>query len=49
MFSTRTVLLFTINCEAFVLIQLFQSLMVEKTYKHRPRYLIAKKEEEEGM
>jgi len=25
-----------------VLIQLFQSLMVQKTYKHRPLYLIAK-------
>ncbi|HIH96982.1 MAG TPA: hypothetical protein HA348_05855 [Thermoplasmata archaeon] len=28
-----------------VLIQLFQSLMVEKTYKHKPIYLIAKEEE----
>ena len=33
-----------------VLIKLFQSLMVEKTYKHRPVYLISKEEEEEeGM
>jgi hypothetical protein len=29
-----------------VLIKLFQSLMVEKTYKHRPIYLISKEEEE---
>ena len=28
-----------------VLIKLFQSLMVEKTYKHKPIYLIAKEEE----
>ena len=28
-----------------VLIKLFQSLMVEKTHKHRPVYLIAKEEE----
>jgi len=29
-----------------VLIKLFQSLMVEKTYRHKPVYLIAKEEEE---
>ena len=29
-----------------VLIKLFQSLMVEKTYKHKPIYLIAKEEGE---
>ncbi|MBK5191554.1 MAG: hypothetical protein JJE19_08700 [Methanosarcinales archaeon] len=28
-----------------VLIKLFQSLMVEKTHKHKPIYLIAKEEE----
>ena len=28
-----------------VLIQLFQSLVVEKTYKHKPMYLMAKEEE----
>ncbi|MBK5191579.1 MAG: hypothetical protein JJE19_08850, partial [Methanosarcinales archaeon] len=28
-----------------VLIKLFKSLMVEKTYKHKPIYLIAKEEE----
>jgi len=28
-----------------VLIKLFQSLMVEKTYKHKPMYLITKEEE----
>jgi len=34
-----------------VLIKLFHcvSLMVEKTYRHKPVYLISKEEEEEGM